>query len=268
MLYIVATPIGNLQDFSPRAVSVLESSSYILAEDTRHSRTLLDHYLIKTPLVSFHSFNEKSRENTVLEDLKSGKTLSLISDAGTPGICDPGEDLVRACREAKIPVSAVPGPCAFILALALSSFSKARVQFLGFLPSTQEKLKIALMQSLTFRGTSVFYEAPHRLLKTLETLAALDPSRRLSIHREMTKKFEECLEASAEEMLELFKKTAPRGEFVVLVEEEKEVPPHIPLALQVEKLQKTFGLSRADAIRTVAELNQIPKREIYNLLCT
>jgi 16S rRNA (cytidine1402-2'-O)-methyltransferase len=260
MLYLVATPIGNLEDFSFRAVKTLQSCDLILCEDTRHSRTLLAHYQIDQPLQSFHSFNEKGKEDAVIESLKKGQTIALISDAGTPGICDPGEFLVKRCYEEKIPVQAIPGPCAWAAALSLSPFPKDRVQFLGFFE------KENLPRLLAFPGTTVFYEAPHRILSTLSLLSKHDPSRKVCILRELTKHFEEHLLGTAQEHLTHFENTPPKGEFAVVCDgsaldfttlSEKE---HVAL------LQKEYHLDLADAIRLAAELRGVPKRKIYQIM--
>jgi 16S rRNA (cytidine1402-2'-O)-methyltransferase len=268
MLYLVATPIGNLADMSYRAVETLRSCDYILCEDTRHSHVLLKHYGIEKPLKSYHQFNEKKREDEVLEDLESGKTIALISDAGTPGISDPGHQLVRACFERQIKVSAIPGACALVLALTSSSFSTERFQFVGFLPKTLSERKRCLVDLLHYRGTSICYESPHRLLETLEDLAALDPQRRIGVQRELTKLHEEGLEGTAQALSAHFQKMPPRGEIVLLIEGDVSVTDYSALTPQehVQQLQETYGLSLKDAIKLAAELRDVPKRLIYNAL--
>lgn len=264
MLYLVATPIGNLQDFSFRALEVLKSCDYILCEDTRHSSILLHEYQIKKPLKSFHKFNEKSQENQIIDDLKKGRIIALISDAGTPGICDPGEDLIRLCHQEKIEVRAIPGPCAWLVALSLSPMKKDKVQFLGFLPKKDAELKKKLAQLLSYSGTSIFYETPHQILDTLKTLSNLDPDRHICIMRELTKKFEEHLEGSICTLKSHFKKHPPRGEMVVLIEGQKLCYDDISYQDHVKYLQTTYDLSLADAIKTCSELRDVPKRIIYN----
>lgn len=266
MLYLVATPIGNLKDISLRALEVLKKCDYILAEDTRHSRILLDHYEITTPLKSYHQFNEKKREEELIVDLKKGLHIALISDAGTPAICDPGELLVKKCHVENIPVTSVPGPCAWVVALSLSSLSKEKVQFLGFLPQTEELLNRKLAEIVSFRGTSVFYEAPHRLFSTLQKIGQLDPQRILSLCKELTKTFEACLEGPCAALLEELEKKPPKGEWVVVVDGCGEVDTSLSPLDHVKHLEKAFSLSKAEAIKLAAELRGVPKREIYNLV--
>ena len=266
MLYLVATPIGNLQDFSFRALDILKNCDYILCEDTRHSSILLQEYDIKKPLKSFHMFNEKSQEDRIIEDLKEGKTLALISDAGTPGICDPGEALVRRCQKEGLEVRGIPGPCAWTLALSLSSMNKEKVQFLGFIPKKEKELKKKLVEILTYSGTSIFYDTPHQILDTLESFMQWDQERQICIMRELTKKFEEHLEGTAKTLLLHFQKEKPRGEMVVLVEGRHETYDLLSPKEHVQLLQKTYDLSLSDAIKACAELRDVPKRTIYNEL--
>ena len=264
MLYLVATPIGNLQDFSFRALDVLKNCDYILCEDTRHSSILLHEYEIKKPLKSFHMFNEKSEEERVIADLKEGKIIGLISDAGTPGICDPGEALVTRCKKEGIEVRSIPGPCAWVLALSLSSMNKEKVQFLGFLSKKEKELKKTLAEIFTYSGTSIFYDTPHQILDTLAAIVQLDPQRPVCIMRELTKKFEEHLEGAAETLLAHFQKEKPRGEMVVLVAGKQESYEDISPQQHVRFLQKTYDLSLSEAIKVSAELKGVPKRTIYN----
>lgn len=259
MLYLIATPIGNLKDITYRAVEILQSCDYILCEDTRHSQTLLKHYGIDKPLKSFHQFNEKSREEEILADLKAGKTLAVVSDAGTPGICDPGEALVCRCRQEGVAVSAVPGPCAWVTALTLSRMNKEKAQFIGFLDLKE------LPYLLSYPGTTVCYEAPHRIVSTLEAVAKLDPQRHVCVMRELTKAFEECLEGAASELTAHFKRTPPRGEMVLLIAGYTFNFKELSEIEHVKALQTQFHLSLADAIKTAAELRGVPKRTIYNL---
>lgn len=262
MLYLVATPIGNLGDFSFRAVEVLKNCSYILCEDTRHSQILLNHYGIEKPLKSFHQFNEKKREDEVVEDLKAGKEIAVISDAGTPGICDPGEALVRRCKEEGLRVSAVPGPSAWVAALSLSTMPKESVQFMGFLPAKAGERKKMIGKMIYYGGTSICYEAPHRLIETLEEFQA---AKKISVLRELTKTFEECIEGTPAHLLSHFRAHAPKGEIVLLIEGRgNEVD---DLAAQ-ELLQHliNFGLSLSEAIKETAILKGLPKREIYTII--
>jgi 16S rRNA (cytidine1402-2'-O)-methyltransferase len=259
MLYLIATPIGNLKDITFRAVEILKSCDYILCEDTRHSQVLLKHYNIEKPLKSFHQFNEKSREEEIIADLKAGQTLAVISDAGTPGVCDPGEALVRRCRQEGLPVTAVPGPCAWVTALSLSRMSKEKAQFIGFLDLKE------LPYLLSYSGTTVCYEAPHRILSTLEAITKLDPQRQVCVMRELTKTYEECLEGTASELAAHFKQTPPRGEVVLLIAGHTLNFKELSEVEHVKALQAQFHLSLADAIKAAAELRGVPKRVIYNL---
>ncbi len=217
MLYLVATPIGNLGDITFRAVEILKSCDYILCEDTRHSLRLLQHYSIQKHLTSYHMFNEASREKKVIEDLQSGKIIALISDAGTPGIADPGMRLVKKCREENLKVEGIPGPCAAIQAITCSGMSTERFQFWGFLPKTSGRLQSQLEEILTYSGTTICYETPHRLLKVLEVLKRLAPERKIGVARELTKKFEEVRTGTASELLVEWKTRSVKGEIVLLI---------------------------------------------------
>jgi len=264
MLYLVATPIGNLKDLSSRAVEVLSSSNYILCEDTRHSRILLDYYNIKTPLESYHRFSEAKKEQKVLEDLKAEKTISLISDAGTPGISDPGERLVRACVEKGLPATSVPGPCALLHALVCSGFPTAPFQFLGFLPKKTGEMTDLVADLFLYRGTTVCYESPKRIAKTLELLSKALPERRMAVARELTKKHEELLFGTAPQLLECVNQGI-KGEIVLLISPPEKLDPWAGLSLSghADEIQKQFNTSRNDAIKIVAKLRMIPRNAIY-----
>jgi 16S rRNA (cytidine1402-2'-O)-methyltransferase len=217
MLFLIATPIGNLKDFTLRAMETLHACDYVLCEDTRRTSLLLKHHSIRVPLKSFHLFNEASRENRVIDDLKSGKKIGLLSDAGTPGISDPGERLVRKCRSEGIEVTPIPGPCAAIAALSASGLPTSRFQFLGFLPKKKGKLKRILEDMLSYPGTSICYESPFRLVSTLKILADLDQARECTVAREITKKFESFLCGPPLHLLTHFTKHTPKGEIVLLI---------------------------------------------------
>lgn len=200
MLFLVATPIGNLKDITFRAIEVLQACDYILAEDTRHSLILLKHYGIEKRLVSFHEFNEKEREEQIVDDLRKGMNIALISDAGTPLVSDPGFMLVKRCIEDELDVTTIPGPCAIIGALTLSGFSMNPFQFVGFLHRTEGKLTTQLASILEYPGTTVAYESPHRVYKSMKILAKLAPERKVCVARELTKKFETILHGTAAEL--------------------------------------------------------------------
>jgi 16S rRNA (cytidine1402-2'-O)-methyltransferase len=215
MLTLIATPIGNLQDISLRGLEVLKEADLILAEDTRISMRLLKKYEIDTPLLSFHKFNEWRREAGVIAKLKAGKQIALISDAGTPGICDPGTKLVKRCREEGISVTAVPGPSAFTMALSLIGEEFSRFQFLGFLPKKTGKLKKTVEGILAYPGLSIAYDTPHHLEKTLKTTEMIAPASHIFIARELTKIHEECIQGTPGELLGHFKEGI-RGELVLI----------------------------------------------------
>ncbi len=217
MLYLISTPIGNLRDISLRALEVLGACAYVLCEDTRRTRTLLDHYKIQKPLRSYHKFNEKRKTDEILQDLKDGCDICLVSDAGTPGISDPGEYLVQQCHVAGCAVSVIPGPCAAIGALSLSGFPTERFQMVGFLPKKKGALTRLFSEILSYPGTSICYESPYRLVKSLGLLASLTETAKVAVVRELTKIHEECLRASPQKLVEHFTKKTPKGEIVLLI---------------------------------------------------
>jgi 16S rRNA (cytidine1402-2'-O)-methyltransferase len=263
LLYLISTPIGHLDDFSKRAIATLELSDFILCEDTRRSSILLNRYGIKKKLISYHKFNEKKNLEDLLCDLASGLNISLISDAGTPCINDPGLLLVQACIEKKIPFTLIPGPCSPILALVLSGMSTDRFQYIGFLPKTGSK---TVKQALNYPGTTIALESPSRLLETLQDIQKLDPERNLAIAREMTKTYEECLRGTGGELLAHFKDKEPKGEIVLVIE--GGILPQENLSLEecIEMLQELHGLSLKEAIKTAAKLKKIPKRDAYKYI--
>lgn len=263
MLYLVATPIGHLEDLSGRAIATLKASDLICCEDTRHSSGLLRHYGIEVPLVAYHKFNEKKSIELLIEKLKNGQTVSLISDAGTPCLNDPGLILVKACIAENIPFSAIPGPCSPIVALLLSGFDTERFQYVGFLPKESDR---GLKQFLSYPGTTLALESPSRLMKTLEIIQKLDPQRKIAVAREMTKIHEECLRGTAEELLASFKKKEPRGEIVLVIAGGTLPPESFSLNELIEQLQTLHGLSLKEAIQMAAKITHTPKREIYNLV--
>lgn len=270
MLYLVATPIGNLSDITLRAIEILKSCDYILCEDTRHSQILLRHYAIHKPLKSFHKFNESACEAAVLADLSAGKNIALISDAGTPGIADPGSNLVIKCVEQGLPVTAIPGACAAIAALSCSGLPTERFQFFGFLPRKASDLKKAIQEILFYPGTTICYEAPHRLLATLRVIQNLAPDRLLVLERELTKKFEEALRGTAQDLLTHWEERMVKGECILLIagagSEPNENWEDLSPKEHVAMLQEAHGLSLQDAIKLAAEMRGVRKREIYNII--
>jgi 16S rRNA (cytidine1402-2'-O)-methyltransferase len=267
MLYLIATPIGNLGDITLRALEILKSCDYILCEDTRHSRVLLQHYKIVKPLKSFHKFNEAAREEEVIYDLLSGQQIAVISDAGSPGIADPGLQLVQRCRQKNISVSSIPGPCALIAALTISGLETSRFQFIGFLPKKSSELHEILYDVLHYPGVTVCYETAHRLLTTLEILQEIAPERILAVARELTKKFEECIQGSASEHYLYWKEHPPKGEIVLLISgftpgKEVDWTTFSPLE-HVRYLEEQWGLSHKDALKMAAGERGLPKRALY-----
>ena len=216
-LYLVATPIGNLEDITLRALRTLKECDVVAAEDTRHSGRLLQHFGISKPMLSYFQFNEARRSEEILERLKRGEKVALVTDAGSPGISDPGERVVRAAREAGLRVEAVPGPCAVIAAVTASGLPTEEFHFVGFLPHKSGQRLRQLESLLTVPGTLLFYESPYRMEKLLIELAQVYPERKVVIARELTKKFEEYLAGLPGELLAQIRKRAIKGEFVVMV---------------------------------------------------
>jgi len=217
-LYVVATPIGNLEDITLRALKVLREVDLIAAEDTRHTRKLLDRYGIRKRLISYHEYNEREKAERIIEDLKSGMKVALVSDSGTPAISDPGYVLIRRCVEEGIEVIPIPGPSAFLAALCVSGLPVHRFVFEGFLPHKSGKRRNRLRQLVEEEGTIIFYESPHRLLKTLSDMLEIMGNRRVVIARELTKVYEEIFRGSIEEALERFGMGKCKGEFTILIE--------------------------------------------------
>lgn len=263
MLFLIATPIGNLADISERALDTLRMSDLILCEDTRHSGILLRHFAIEKPLLSFHEFNEKKQEESILKQLEEGKFISLISDAGTPLISDPGYHLVQGCIERNIPIAAIPGPCSPILALLVSGFPANCFQFIGFLPREKGALKEALRRSLFYSGTTIAFESPKRLLATLNLLQNLSPARPLAVARELTKTFEECRRGLPIDLIAHFKANEPRGEIILLIHPGSTPTDDTSVEEIVAILQELHGLSLMDAIKAAAKLKGLPKSTVY-----
>lgn len=249
-----------------RAIETLNACDYILCEDTRHSQVLLQHYQINKPLKSFHKFSEASKEDDVISDLLNGKTIAVISDAGTPGISDPGSRLVHSCVEHNIQVVAIPGACAAIAALTCSGLDTDRFQFLGFLPKKQEDLRRTINELLRFPGTSICYESPKRLIETLEEIDAMAPDQQVVVARELTKKFEEIKHGKAKELLDYWKQNPLKGEVVLMLQGKAHTLDWSVLTPEqhVDWLMKTFGQTKHDAIKMAAEMRGVPKRSIYN----
>ena len=268
MLYLVPTPIGNLGDISDRCRRTLEEADFIAAEDTRVSLKLLNHMGIKKSLVSYYEHNKAFKGEKIVERILAGETCALVSDAGSPAISDPGEDLVKLCHEAGIVVCAIPGPCAAITALSISGQATGRFCFEGFL-STAKKSRREHLESLQKeRRTMIFYEAPHKLLGTLEDMAEhFGADRGISLCRELTKLHEEVVKTTLGEAIEKYTENPPKGEFVLIVagapEEEKEVASETDAAARVAQLMEQ-GLSRKDAVKQTAKELDLPKNVVYD----
>lgn len=267
-LCLVPTPIGNLSDISPRARQALADADFIAAEDTRVALRLLNHLELKKPLVSYYEHNKEGSGPKIVARILTGQRCALVSDAGSPAISDPGEDLVRLCAEAGIPVTAIPGPCAAITALSISGLPTGRFCFEGFL-STNKKSRQAHLDSLRSETrTMIFYEAPHKLTATLADLSAVfGAERRISLCRELTKLHEEVLRTTLGEAAAYYAEHAPRGEFVLIVEGAAPLAPETVSeadALEAVRALIGQGLSRKDAVRRVSEQTGIPKNELYN----
>ncbi len=267
-LCLVPTPIGNLSDISPRARQALADADFIAAEDTRVALRLLNHLELKKPLVSYYEHNKEGSGPKIVARILTGQRCALVSDAGSPAISDPGEDLVRLCAEAGIPVTAIPGPCAAITALSISGLPTGRFCFEGFL-STNKKSRQAHLDGLRSETrTMIFYEAPHKLTATLADLSAVfGAERRISLCRELTKLHEEVLRTTLGEAAAYYAEHAPRGEFVLIVEgAAPRAPEAVSEADALEAVRALIGqgLSRKDAVRRVSEQTGIPKNELYN----
>jgi 16S rRNA (cytidine1402-2'-O)-methyltransferase len=217
MLYIVATPIGNLKDITLRAIEVLKSADLIACEDTRHTKILTGHYGINKPLISYFEYNNIKRGEYLIKELKEGKNIALVSDAGTPGISDPGSHIIKLAIENNIPLTFIPGPTAFIGALVLSGLPTHKFIFEGFLPAKSGARKNRLKQLKDENRTLIFYESPHRLLKTLQDILEVLGEREIALVRELTKKFEEIKRDKTSSLIEHFQHVVPRGEFIIII---------------------------------------------------
>ena len=265
-LCLVGTPIGNLGDMSPRALRALEEADFIAAEDTRVTLKLLNHFNIKKPLVSYYEHNARSAGERILERILAGENCALVTDAGMPSVSDPGEDLAARCAGAGVELTAVPGPCAAVTALALSALPAGRFCFEGFLSTSGRSRREHLESLKGERRTMVFYEAPHKLVKTLEDLcAAFGPGRRIALCREMTKLHEEVVRSTLGEAAALYAETPPRGEFVIVVEGAGEAKTEFGReeALALVERRRAEGMSLKEACRLTAEETGIKKNELY-----
>ena len=273
-LYLCATPIGNLEDMTFRAVRILREADLIAAEDTRNSVKLLNHFEIQTPMTSYHEYNKYDKGRKLVEELLEGKNIALITDAGTPGISDPGEELVRMCHEAGITVTAVPGAAACITALTISGLPTRRFAFEAFLPADKKEREAVLETLEKEQRTIVLYEAPHRLVKTLKLLAGRLGERQVSVCRELTKRHETVYRALLPEAAAYYEKNAPKGECVVVIQglsreeiEREEKAKWADMSIEEHmELYLSQGLDKKEAMKRTAKDRGVQKREIYNYL--
>ncbi|RHU80583.1 16S rRNA (cytidine(1402)-2'-O)-methyltransferase [Clostridiaceae bacterium OM08-6BH] len=273
-LYLCATPIGNLEDMTFRAVRILKEVDVIAAEDTRNSVKLLNHFDIHTPMTSYHEFNKIDKGQYLVKRLLEGENIALITDAGMPGISDPGEELVRMCRDAGVPVTAVPGACACVTALVISGRPTRRFCFEAFLPTDKKERRAVLEELKTETRTSIIYEAPHRLAKTLQELLNELGDRKITVCKELTKKHETGFETTLKEAVPYYEQNEPRGEYVLVLEgcsrqqmeqEAQDAWKEMSLGDHM-KLYEEQGMNRKDAMKQVAKDRGVGKREIYQAL--
>ena len=273
-LYLCATPIGNLGDITSRVLDTLREADMIAAEDTRNSLKLLNHFAIKTPLTSYHEYNKVEKAEQILDWLRDGKNIALITDAGTPAISDPGEVLVERCLKEGIPVTSLPGCCACITALTLSGLSTRRFCFEGFLPSDKKEKKLILEELKGETRTIILYEAPHHLRRTLAELYEILGERRITLCRELTKRFETVFPTTIEGAIAYYEKNDPRGEYVLVVEgmnreNKKREEQKKWTELSIEEHMQIYeeqGMERKEAMKKVASDRGISKREVYQAL--
>ena len=273
-LYLCATPIGNLEDMTLRCIRVLKEVDLIAAEDTRNSIKLLNHFEIKTPMTSYHEYNKIEKGHRLAERLQSGEDIALITDAGTPGISDPGEELVRMCQEAGITVTALPGAVACITALTISGLATRRIAVEAFLPTDKKERQAILEELKGETRTMILYEAPHRLTRTLKVLYEALGNRRLSVCRELTKKHETVFATTIEDALDYYESQEPKGECVMVIEgksreeiraeekaqwEEMDIEAHMEYYLE-------RGMGKKEAMKQVAKDRGVSKRDIYQAL--
>lgn len=274
ILYLCATPIGNLEDITFRVLRTLKEVDLIAAEDTRHSIKLLNHFGIKTPMTSYHEFNKVDKARYLVEQLLAGQSIALITDAGTPGISDPGEELVRQAYAAGLEVTSLPGACAAVTALTLSGLSTRRFCFEAFLPADKKERQRILKELREETRTVLLYEAPHRLSKTLEELLNLLGDRRVTVIKELTKKHETVWQTTLTEAADTFKLQEPKGEYVLVIEgksvqemeeERKEKWETVELTEHMD-IYLSKGMNKKEAMKAVAKDRGLSKRDIYQVL--
>ena len=273
-LYLCATPIGNLEDMPVRGIRIMKEADLIAAEDTRNSIKLINHFEINTPMTSYHEYNKVDKAKTLVDKMLQGKTIVLISDAGTPGISDPGEELVRQCVETGIEVLSIPGPAACINALIISGLPTRRFVFEAFLPADKKERGYVLSELENETRTIIIYEAPHRLIKTLTELEAhLGGDRKVAVCKELTKKHETVYRNTLQNAIEYYENNEPRGEYVIVIEgksrqeiikEEQDAWKEMSVEEHLE-FYINKGTDKKEAIKLVAKDRGVPKREIYNM---
>lgn len=274
MLYLCATPIGNLGDITSRVITTLQNVDLIAAEDTRNSIKLLNHFNIKVPMTSYHEYNKIEKAQELINKMKDGLDIALITDAGTPAISDPGEVLVKMCYEENIKVTSLPGAAACITALTLSGLSTRRFCFEGFLPADKKERKVILEELVKESRTIILYEAPHHLVKTLQDLYVILNNRKITLCRELTKKFETVLPTTLEEALIRYQEEEPRGEYVIVIEgvsleDKKKEKMDSWQEMSIEQHMDYYerdGIDHKDAMKLVAKDRGISKREVYQYL--
>ena len=273
-LYLCATPIGNLEDITYRVLRTLKEVDLIAAEDTRNSIKLLNHFDIHTPMTSYHEYNKIEKAEVLIRKMQEGTNIALITDAGTPGISDPGEDLVRMCYEAGVEVTSLPGPAACITALTLSGLSTRRFAFEAFLPSDKKERQAVLAELVNETRTIIMYEAPHRLIKTLNELLDTLGNRKMTLCRELTKKHETAFASTIEDILKFYETQEPKGECVLviegksraeLVQEEREKWEEMTIEEHME-VYLGRGMDKKEAMKAVAKDRGVSKRDIYQAL--
>ncbi len=273
-LYICATPIGNLEDITLRTLRILKEVDLIAAEDTRNSIKLLNHFEIKTPMTSYHEYNKYDKAKILVEKMQQGMNIALITDAGTPAISDPGEELVKQCHEAGVTVTSLPGPSAFVTALTISGQKTRRFCFEAFLPYDKKERNEILDELKTETRTIIIYEAPHKLKKTLKDLYENLGNRNISICKELTKKHETNFRTTMKHAIDFYEQEEPRGEFVLVIdgvnsEELKQEKRQSYLEMTIEEHMQSYlqqGMDKKDAMKAVARDRGVGKREIYQAL--
>ena len=273
-LYLCATPIGNLEDMTFRVIKTLKEVDLIAAEDTRNTIKLLNNFEIKTPMTSYHEYNKIDKAKYLVEKMLNGTNIALVTDAGTPGISDPGEEIVKQAYQAGITVTSLPGACACITALTLSGLSTRRFSFEAFLPTDKKERKLILDSLKTETRTTIIYEAPHHLKSTLAELYSYIGNRKITLCRELTKLHETVQQMTLESAMEYYNTTAPKGEYVMVIEgishrqlEEQSIQEWEKITIQEHMdIYLTQGMDKKSAMKQVAADRGIPKREVYNSL--